>query len=138
MKKSAGLKLCNWVLLVASAAILISGAQLEIIHCKDEFSVWLHVFIGLLFMALVGGHIYLHFGKSNWFVKFSYLKSGATRVLWWTAILTLISGVACAARQFATNTHTPLGGIHGKLGFLMLILSIFHITRRIKFFKTKK
>ncbi len=82
MKKITKIKLCNWSLLVASAAILISGIQLEVTHSRGDLSVWIHVIIGLLFMGLVGTHIFLHFGKSNWLTKFSNLKSRATRILW--------------------------------------------------------
>lgn len=137
MKKITKLRLCNWGLLVASAAIFISGLQLEVIHSSGELSIWIHIIIGSLFMGLVGAHLFLHFGKSNWFAKFSNLKSRATRILWWVTILTLITGIATSVRWILTNTHTPLGGIHGKLGFLMIILSIFHIIDRLNFFKRK-
>ena len=123
---------------MAAVAILISGIQLEIIHSSGDLSVWLHIIIGLLFMALVGVHIYLHFGRSNWFARFSNLKSQATRILWWLTIITLITGLATAVRWILTNTHTLLGGVHGKLGFLMIILSIFHVVKRLNFFKSKK
>ena len=138
MKKITKLKLCNWGLLVASVAVLISGIQLEVIHSTGNFSVWLHIIIGLLFMGLVCAHIFLHFGKSNWFAKFRQLKSRATQILWWTTIITLITGIASAVRWIETNTHSPLGGIHGKLGLMMLILSIFHISKRLNFFNSKK
>ena len=138
MKKIAKLRLCNWGLLVASASIFISGLQLEVIHSSGDLSVWIHIIIGLLFMSLVGIHIFLHFGRSNWFAKFSNLKSRATRILWWMTIITLITGIATAVRWIVTNNHSPLGGIHGKLGFLMIILSIFHIVNRLYFFKSKK
>ena len=137
MKKITKLRHCNWGLLVASAAIFISGLQLEVIHSSGDLSVWIHIIIGSLFMRLVVTHLYLHFGKSNWFAKFSNLKSRATRILWWVTILTLITGIATSVRWILTNTHTPLGGIHGKLGFLMIILSIFHIIDRLNFFKRK-
>lgn len=138
MKKSTKLRLCNRSLLVVSAVILGSGIQLEVIHSSVNLWVWLHIIIGLIFMVLVGIHIFLHFGRSNWFAKFSNLKSRATRILWWVTVLTLITGLASTVRYIATNTHTPLGGIHGKLGFLLIILSIFHIAKRLKFFINKK
>lgn len=37
-----------------------------------------------------------------------------------------------------TFTHASIGEAHSKLGFLMMILSIGHIAKRIKFFKGKK
>ena len=138
LKKITKLRLCNWSLAVTSAAMLISGIQLEVTHSSGHLSVWLHILIGLLFMGLVGEHVFLHFGKSNWFAKFRNLKSLPTRILWWLTIITLITGIAAAVRWILTPAHTPLGGIHGKLGFLMIILSIFHMAKRIKFFKSKK
>ena len=138
MKKITKLKFCNWSLLVATVAVLISGVQLEVSHSSGNLSVWLHIIIGLLFMGLVAIHIFLHFGISNWFDRLSKLKSGATRILWWMTLLTLLTGIATAVRWIITNTHTPLGGIHGKIGFLMIILSTFHIANRVYFFKRKK
>lgn len=138
MKKITKLKFCNWSLLVATVAVLISGVQLEVSHSSGNLSVWLHIIIGLLFMGLVAIHIFLHFDISNWFDRFSKLKSQATRILWWMTLLTLLTGIATAVRWIITNTHTPLGGIHGKIGFLMIILSIFHIANRVYFFKRKK
>ena len=138
MKKIIKLTLCNWNLLIASGAVLISGIQLELIHCSSRLSVWLHIIIGLLFMGLVGAHIFLHFGKSDWFAKFNHIKSRTTRIMWWTTIITLITGLATSVRWIVTNAHSPLGGIHGKLGFLMIILSIFHIVNRFYFFKSKR
>lgn len=35
-------------------------------------------------------------------------------------------------------THSPIGGVHGKIGFFMIILAIGHICKRIKFFKSNK
>ncbi|MBD5236341.1 MAG: DUF4405 domain-containing protein [Bacteroidales bacterium] len=135
MKKLTKLKICNRSLLLATFAVLISGIELEVIHSNGSLSVWIHIILGLLFMCLVGIHIYLHFGKSNWFARFSKLRSQATRILWWLTLITLITGIATTVRWIVTNTHSPLGGIHGKLGFLMIILSIFHIAKRFKFFR---
>ncbi|MDE5905650.1 hypothetical protein, partial [Duncaniella sp.] len=47
-------------------------------------------------------------------------------------------GVAAMIHWVTTFTHSSIGGVHGKLGFLMIILSIGHIARRIKFFNSKK
>lgn len=138
MKKVTKLKLCNWSLVIALAAVLLSEIQFEVAHSSGYLSVWIHVLIGLLFMTLVCIHLYLHFGKSNWCTKFRNLKSRATLILWWMTIITLITGIATAVRWIVINTHSPLGGIHGKLGFLMLIISIFHIRNRLYFLKRKK
>ncbi|MDE5916290.1 MAG: hypothetical protein K2G71_06930, partial [Duncaniella sp.] len=61
-----------------------------------------------------------------------------TRILWWVSLATLITGVIASIHWLVTFTHSPIGGIHGKLGFLMIIFSVLHISKRIKFFKSKK
>lgn len=138
MKKITKLKTCNWSLLALIVAILISGIQLEATHSVGMTSVWIHIVIGVLFMGIATCHVYLHFGKSNWFLKFRKQKSQVTRILWWVALVTLVSGVAAMIHWVTTFTHAPIGGVHGKLGFLMIILSIGHIAKRIKFFRSKK
>lgn len=138
MKKITKLKTCNWSLLALTVAILISGIQLEATHSVGMTSVWIHIVIGVLFMGIATCHVYLHFGKSNWFLKFRKQKSQVTRILWWVALVTLVSGVAAMIHWVTTFTHAPIGGVHGKLGFLMIILSIGHIAKRIKFFRSKK
>ena len=138
MKKITKLKVCNWSLLSLTIAILISRIQLEATHSNGITSVWIHILTGVLFMGMAAYHVYLHFGKSNWFLKFRKQKSQVTRILWWVALVTLVSGVAAMIHWVTTFTHSSIGGVHGKLGFLMIILSIGHITKRIKFFKRKK
>ena len=89
-------------------------------------------------MGMATYHVYLHFGNSNWFSKFRKQKSQVTRILWLVALVTLITGIVAIIHWVTTFTHVPIGGVHGKLGFLMIILSIGHIVKRIKFFKGKK
>ena len=134
-KKITKLKICNWMLLALTGAILISGIQLEATHSSGFISVWIHVGFGLLFIGMTGYHIFLHFGKSKWFSKIRKQRSQVTRALWWVTLVTLISGVAAIIHWLATFTHSTIGGVHGKFGFLMIILSIGHIAKRIKFFK---
>ena len=115
MKKIIKLKICNWLLLFLTVAILVSGIQLEATHSSGVVSVWLHIAIGLLFMALAAYHIFLHFGYFNWFSKIRKQKSQVTRILWWVALVTLISGVAAMIHWTTTFTHATIGGVHGKL-----------------------
>lgn len=138
MKHSTKLKICNRSLLPFTVAILISSIQLEASHCNGLTSVWIHIAVGLSFMTMVAYHIFLHFGNRNWFTKFHKQKSQATRILWQVSLATLISGIIASCHWLGTYIHTPIGGIHGKLGFLMIILSAGHISRRIKFFHSKK
>lgn len=134
MKKIIKLKACNWNLLVFTVAILVSGIQLEVTGSEGLIPVWIHIALGLVFMGLVVYHIYLHFGASNWFKRFNLQKKPVTRILWWLAILTFVTGIIAALHWISSYTHSPLGGIHGKLGFVMIILSFAHIIKRFKFF----
>lgn len=135
MKKITKLKICNWSLLLLTLAILISGIQLEATGSRGFLSVWIHMGIGIFFFMFVAYHFFLHFGKSNWFSKFHKLKTQFTRVLWWVSLIALITGVVAAIHWISTTGHSPIGGVHGKIGFLMIILAVCHIYKRIKFFR---
>lgn len=138
MKKITKLKICDWSLLFLTIAILISGIQLEATHSNGRTSVWIHIIVGLMFSFLVTYHIFLHFGNTNWFAKFHKQKSPVTRILWWVSLFTFVTGIVALIHWLGTFTHAPIGGVHGKLGFLMIIISAGHIIKRIKFFKNKK
>lgn len=135
MTKKSKLKLCNWMLLISTVAILGSGIELEIIHGDNIASVAIHIILGIIFESLAIWHIYLHCGNRNWFLSFSKLKKPVTRILWWLFILTLVSGLVALFHWGGTLIHSPIGGIHGKIGFLMIAVAIGHIIKRIKFFK---
>lgn len=135
MKKSLKLKICDWSLLALTAAILASGIQVEATGGTPVWTVWLHIAIGAVFMVLSGWHIRLHFGKSNWFTRFHRQKSRLTRILWWVTLATLASAIVATTHWLGTFTHGHTGAVHGKLGFLMIILSVCHIVARIRFFR---
>lgn len=137
MKKITKLRICDWSLLVLTIAILISGIQLEVTHSSGLTSVCVHIITGLLFMGLAAYHVFLHFGNSNWLTKIRRQKNQLTRILWWVSLITLITGIAATVHWLVAFNHAPIGGIHGKLGFLMILLSSAHIIKRIKFFKRK-
>lgn len=136
MKKILKLKVCDWTLLVFTALILASGIQLEATGSSSVAWVWVHIVVGTFFMALSLWHVYLHFGASNWFSRFHKLKSPVTRILWWITLLTLVTAVITAVHWLTSFTHSSIGGVHGKLGFLMIFLCICHIVKRVKFFRT--
>ena len=137
MKTITKLKICDWCTLFFTIAILTSGIQLEATHSSGLTSVWIHIITGLLFACLVTYHIYLHFGYSNWFSKIHNQKNQLTRILWWVSLITLLTGIIASVHWLATFRHAPIGGVHGKLGFLMILLSSGHIMKRIKFFYHK-
>ncbi|MDD6313492.1 MAG: hypothetical protein PUA78_00530 [Porphyromonadaceae bacterium] len=58
-----------------------------------------------------------------------------TRILWWITLLTLVTVVIATGHWLTSFTHSSIGGVHGKLGFMMIILCLCHIVKRIRFFR---
>lgn len=137
MNKAMKLKLCDRSLLILTIAILISGIQLEATDSSGLSSVWIHIIVAMLFVGIAAYHVFLHFSHDNWFSRIRRQKSLPTRVLWWVSLITLITGIAATAHWLVTFRHAPIGGVHGKLGFLMILLSSAHIIKRRQFFKRK-
>ncbi|MDE5970336.1 MAG: hypothetical protein K2K27_06485 [Muribaculaceae bacterium] len=133
MTKAQKLKQCNWILAILLPIVLASSIQLEATSSNGVLPVILHIAVAIPFMVLIIWHIYLHFKWNKWLSKFSKLKN-ATRILWWLYLITFLSGIATLIHWLIENQHSPLGGIHGKIGFLMIAFAIGHIIKRLKFF----
>lgn len=134
MKKITRTKICNWTLAALLPLVLASSIQLEVTASTGLWPILIHVFVATVFMSFIVWHIYLHFKWQKWIFKFSKLKV-ATRILWWLYVITLFTGVATLIHWEVTQSHGPLGGIHGKIGFIMLAFAIGHTCLRIRFFK---
>lgn len=126
------LKICNRLLGLTLILILASGVQLEVTSGRYAWSVWVHIALGLVFTALSLYHIFLHYRKSNWFARFAKNRNASTRILWWVFLLTAVSGLAATVAWIGDNLHSPLGAVHGKIGFLMVIVAIVHVARHIR------
>lgn len=137
MKKKSKLKVCNWSLLAVASLMLVSAIWLEATGSRGATAVRIHIALGIIMMALVAWHIFLHFGKSNWFGKLRKLKAQFTRVLWWVAMVAFASGIVATVLWLLFAVHSPIGGVHGKIGFILLLLSVVHIAKRFKFFRGK-
>ena len=137
MTKRQKLKICDWTLAILLPIVLASSIQLEATSSDGFFSVIFHVIVAFPFMSLIIWHIYLHFRWKKWLSKFRKLKL-PTRILWWLYSLTFLSGIATLTHWLIEQDHTPLGGIHGKIGFLMIAFAIGHTIKRLKFFKRGK
>ena len=138
MTKAKKLKICDWLLLVATAVMLASGIQLEATGSSAVIWVWLHILIGCLFFANIIWHLYLHFGWISWLQKFRKQKSPATRWLAFFALLTIISALIAIFHWVGSYIHSPIGGLHSKIGLIFIAIAIGHTVKRIKFFKTKR
>ena len=53
-------------------------------------------------------------------------------------LLTLVTGLIATAHWLAGYAHNAIGGIHGKLGFLFLIIAVTHCFRYRKFLYEQK
>lgn len=134
MRTLTKLRLCDWLLLIMTLAVIASAIQLEILSGTSAAWVWVHIILCLFFMGMCAWHIQLHFHKSNWFAKIRKQKSPVTRLLWWMSLLTLLTGIIASIRWIVTDAHGPIGAVHGKIGFLMVILAVGHLLKRKKFF----
>lgn len=129
MNTASRLKLCSRSLGCVLVIMLISGIQLEATSGQYAWSVWLHIVLGILLTILSAYHIFLHYRKSNWFARFAKNRNTVTRVLWWAFLLTAVSGLAATIIWLDGNRHSHLGAIHGKIGFLMVLIATIHVVR---------
>lgn len=129
--------MCNRLLLILATITLFSSIQLEITHCRDVTFVWVHIVVAMLFILGILYHIQLHFGWSGWFSKFGRQKKVVTRILWYLLLLTILSAIVAITHWLPSGIHSTAGGIHGKIGLLMLALAIAHTVKRASFFKRK-
>lgn len=123
------LKRCNRCLGGAVFLMLLSGIQLEATASAHGWTVSVHIFFGIILTVLSIRHIYLHYRFSNWLSRFARNRNISTRILWWAFLLTVVSGIAASIHWLAGNPHSPLGGIHGKIGFIMIVTAFVHIGR---------
>lgn len=137
MTKGEKLKICNWSLAILLMLILGSSIQLEMSGGETFVFVIVHIVVALLFMTMIINHIYFHFNWNGWLKKFSKQKV-PTRILWWLYLLTFLSGFVALVHWAVTATHSPVGGVHGKIGFLMLLFAAGHFIKRFRFYKIKR
>lgn len=136
MKQATKLKICNRSLGFILLLMLASGIQLEATSGQYAWSVWLHIILGILLTAVSLYHIFLHYRSGNWFARFAKNRNITTRILWWVFLLTAISGIAATIIWLEGHNHSHLGAIHGKIGFLMVIVAAIHAARHIRKFST--
>lgn len=118
-----------------------SSILLECLHgepfCGVSFPVWLwiHVVLGLLCLIAVIHHVYLHWGTMwHWMRMMSHAHSKLTRCLAWCFLLTVITGMVVAISICQGAGHTAIGGLHGKIGILVLLLMVFHLLKHKSWF----
>ena len=135
MKKLLKLKICDWSLIAVTVLMLASGIQLEILSGESHPWIWAHIILGLIFLALILWHLYLHFRWRDWLKRLWKQKSSNTKWLTITGILTLVTAIIATIGWIASPIHSKIGAVHGKLGFIFLILAFVHTFRRAKFLR---
>lgn len=125
-------KCCNRWLGCILLLMLASGIQLEATSGAYPWSVWMHISLGIVLTALAAYHIFLHYRHCNWFARFARNPNTLTRILWWVFLLTAASGIAATAIWLNGNTHSHLGAVHGKIGFLMVTAGLIHASRYLR------
>lgn len=138
MTKADKLGLCDWMLVFSTTVAMASSIQLEATGSRDVLWVWLHVVVGCLFFANIVWHLYLHFGWRSWIQRLRKQKSRVTRWLAILAFLTFISAFIALVHWAGAYMHSPIGGIHGKIGLVFLVFAIGHTVKRIRFFKSRR
>lgn len=136
MKKITKLKICAWVLAALTVVMLASGIQLEINPAGLPLWVWLHIVFGTAFFVLIFWHLALNRPavRMMWRKpKINQPKKG-TRWLGAFFLLTLISAVIATVHWCINPGHSTIGGIHGKIGFVFIVMVIVHTCRHSGFF----
>lgn len=126
MTPAERLKACDKTLGIVLIVMLASGIQLEATSGRYAWTVWAHIALGIVLTALSVWHIYLHYRWSDWFARFRKNRNQPTRILWWVFLLTAVTGIIATAVWLAAHEHSHIGAIHGKIGFLMVIVGVIH------------
>jgi len=141
MNKKETLRLCDIALLIVAILVLASSIQMEASKGEDFAGIpfvgymIVHVVLAIAMFALVIYHLYLHFGWKEWIAKLRKTPKRATRILSVVTLIALLTGVAAFIVLMVNMRHTSLGGVHGKFGFLMIVIALGHTIKRIRFLK---
>lgn len=138
MNNATKLKVCDGWLGRILILILASGIQLEVTSGRYAWSIWVHIVLGIILTVLSYYHIYLHYRIGNWFSRFSKNKNVVTRILWWVFLMTAVTGIIATFVWIDGQSHSHIGAVHGKIGFLMVLFGIIHSVRHLRKRKRKQ
>lgn len=136
---------CNVLLIIVAGLTAASSIMLESLHGNDFWGldfyvwIWVHVALGILCLATVCYHVYLHWKKPcHWLKKVIGLNSNLTKWLSWSFLLTVLTGIIATICICYGMGHTSIGGIHGKIGLFVILLMALHLLKRWTWFKKRK
>lgn len=137
---------CNVLLIILATLTIVNSIVLNIIleslHRTSFLGlsfytwIWLHIGLGILCSIIVFYHVFLHIRKTkNWLKWVFELNSKLTKWLVWSFGIAATTGFIAAVCFCFNMEHTPIGGLHGKIGLFAIILMICHLIKRWTWFK---
>lgn len=121
-------------LTVASSVIIEYTGGRNLPQLRSGALVIIHIAVTLALMLLSYFHIKAHLGAiRQWRERFRKTKK-QNRWLFWVALITFLSGLIATVTYFLKG-HTPFGGIHGKIGFIALLIMFLHLIHRRKWLR---
>lgn len=133
MTKKSQLSLCNTLLLYSFLLTLITSAALLLVHDYTPWLMWVHVGIGIVFIALAYWHLHFNLGAKGW--KALSKKSRAAKVAFILLVLTSLTAIAAFIRGFITPFNPRLQIIHGWIGGIFLIICLFHFFKHHRYYE---
>lgn len=132
MNKRTKMRICDRSLIVTLVLMLASSVQMEATEGEYRTWAWIHIILGVIFLTGVGWHLFEHFRWKNWITMILKQKAVATRWLGIFYALTLVTAIMVLVYWLRVYSHSPLGGWHGKIGFVFLAICIGHTIKRRK------
>lgn len=123
------------ILSAASSIILESAGGEDLRLIRNSALVVAHITVTLILFAVAYNHVKLHFGSFSRWPSFFKKTKRQNRWLFWMVVVTLMTGIL-AIFTYSIHGHSPLGAIHGKIGFLALVLMFLHLLHRRHWFGT--
>ena len=123
------------IIVLATAIILETSHGMPTFGLSIYFWLWVHIACSVLMGVLVFIHLRLNWNRvSSWIERFRKSHSKVNKALFILSFLTFSSGLVATITIF-TIGHGPVGSIHGKIGFVFLLICIGHFIKRIKWYK---
>jgi hypothetical protein len=136
MKKITKLRICDVALLALTLIMLVSGIQLEADPRGERLWVWCHIALGSLYVGFLLWHISLHRRAGG---PRRPAKMPISRLNRWLGVffaLMLISAIVATSHWIGSYVHATPGGIHGKIGFVFLLIGFIHLRKNFRFYKS--
>lgn len=120
------LKICDRGLLLMLVVMSASAIQLESTGSSGILWVIIHMILGAIFIALIVWHIFLHFRWCGWGRKLLLSAKPLTKWLTIFGLFLAVSSLVVGTHWYETLSHSGIGGLHGKIGFVFVVIVSVH------------